>query len=92
MLLFLPAPACGISLTTYHQNGQRHWLPADWVQDVGETVRLTRSLRDTRRDWLDTPPGESMGAWASPLLPTSVAAAGRERAFPSCPSPTEAEQ
>ena len=30
---------------------EHHFIPTDWVQDVGDTVRLDRTADDARREW-----------------------------------------
>jgi hypothetical protein len=36
---------------TKDESGRHHYIPTNWVADIGENVRLGRSVADTRAEW-----------------------------------------
>jgi hypothetical protein len=38
-------------------NGQHHWIPIDWVESVGQEVRLNKNCGEATRDWQSQPIG-----------------------------------
>ena len=40
-----------IRLTHAGQDGHRHYIPLDWVEGVGQTVRLSKTNEEARPQW-----------------------------------------
>ena len=41
---------------TKDRQGQHHWIPLDWVEDIGTQVHLDRSSQQAQQRWMTAPP------------------------------------
>lgn len=46
---------------TKDRQGQHHWIPLDWVEDINTRVHLDRSSQQAHQHWMTTPPKGAKG-------------------------------